>query len=303
MPRTTPSTRCFVTGFSGLPKRSALRLAIGRAPIVNTSRRIPPTPGAAPWYGSIKLGWLCDSILNTATRPSPISTTPAFSPGPCTTCVPRVGSRFKCTREDLYEQCSLHITLKIPSSVNEGSRPNIFCVRAYSSGERPCSAAICGVTLISVSIIFCGHCFKEEPQSLRRTRRSPSRRTRRRTRVSRQTSHQRPENHQPIRRSQRGLYRPLRMRHQPQHIALAVADPRNRAQRPIRIGLAVAFLRISAIRTHVMKNNLVVALQFRQRGWLAKIIPFVVRNRNLQHLPPGRSACKRCVRCLHPYMH
>src|SRR5271156_3090091 len=84
-----------------------------------------------------------------------MSTTPAFSPGPCTTCVPRVGSRFKCTRDDLYEQCSLHITLKIPSSVKDGSRPSIFCVRAYSSGERPCSAAICGVTLISVSIILC----------------------------------------------------------------------------------------------------------------------------------------------------
>ncbi len=27
-------------------------MAMGRAPIVNTSRRIPPTPVAAPWYGS-----------------------------------------------------------------------------------------------------------------------------------------------------------------------------------------------------------------------------------------------------------
>ena len=33
----------------GRPKRSALRLAIGRAPMVKTSRRIPPTPVAAPW--------------------------------------------------------------------------------------------------------------------------------------------------------------------------------------------------------------------------------------------------------------
>ena len=72
-------------GWSGLPKRRALRLAIGRAPMVNTSRMMPPTPVAAPWYGSMKLGWLCDSILNTAARPSPMSTTPAFSPGPWTT--------------------------------------------------------------------------------------------------------------------------------------------------------------------------------------------------------------------------
>ena len=26
---------------------------IGRAPIVKTSRRLPPTPVVAPWYGSI----------------------------------------------------------------------------------------------------------------------------------------------------------------------------------------------------------------------------------------------------------
>ena len=33
-------------------------------------------------------GWLCDSILKTAARPSPMSTAPAFSPGPCSTCGP-----------------------------------------------------------------------------------------------------------------------------------------------------------------------------------------------------------------------
>ena len=37
--------------------------AMGRAPMVKTSRRIPPTPVAAPWYGSTAEGWLCDSIL------------------------------------------------------------------------------------------------------------------------------------------------------------------------------------------------------------------------------------------------
>ena len=48
----------------GCPKRSELSIAIGRAPIVKTSRRMPPTPVAAPWYGSTADGWLCDSILN-----------------------------------------------------------------------------------------------------------------------------------------------------------------------------------------------------------------------------------------------
>ena len=101
MPRTTPSTIRFVIGLSGEPKRSAFRLAIGRAPMVNTSRRMPPTPVAAPWYGSMKLGWLCNSILNTAASPSPISTTPAFSPGPWITHGAFVGNCRSQTREDL----------------------------------------------------------------------------------------------------------------------------------------------------------------------------------------------------------
>jgi hypothetical protein len=56
------------------------------------SRMMPPTPVAAPWYGSMNEGWLCDSILKTAARPSPMSTAPAFSPGPCRTRGPFVGS-------------------------------------------------------------------------------------------------------------------------------------------------------------------------------------------------------------------
>jgi len=68
-----------------MPKRSESSRAIGRAPMVKTSRRMPPTPVAAPWYGSTALGWLCDSILNATAIPSPIAMTPAFSPGPCNT--------------------------------------------------------------------------------------------------------------------------------------------------------------------------------------------------------------------------
>src|SRR5579859_925692 len=84
-------------------------------------------------------GWLCDSILNAHAQPSPMSIIPAFSPGPCSTRLLRVGRRLRCTREDLYEQCSLHITLKMPSSVRVGSRPPRSClIFSYSSGVRPC---------------------------------------------------------------------------------------------------------------------------------------------------------------------
>src|SRR5271170_3383298 len=89
-----------------------------------------------------------------------MSTTPAFSPGPCTTSFPRVGRRFRCTLLDLYEQCSLHITLKMPSSVMLGSRSRICWMRSYSSRVTPCSAAISGVTLISaLAVAICAVLF------------------------------------------------------------------------------------------------------------------------------------------------
>ena len=53
MPATTPSRSPGVFGWDGSPNRSAFIEAMGRAPMVKTSRRIPPTPVAAPWYGSM----------------------------------------------------------------------------------------------------------------------------------------------------------------------------------------------------------------------------------------------------------
>jgi hypothetical protein len=76
---------------------------------------------------------------------------PAFSPGPCTTLpgpvvrVPLVGSRFRWTRLLLYEQCSLHITLKIPNSVRLGTRPIFFLMLAYSSAVMLCVFSSSGV--------------------------------------------------------------------------------------------------------------------------------------------------------------
>ena len=48
-------------------------------------------------------------------------------------------------RECLYEQCSLHSALTIPSSVKVGVRPSIATSRSYSSAVRPCSATSSGV--------------------------------------------------------------------------------------------------------------------------------------------------------------
>ncbi len=146
MPATTPLTRLRVRGCDGSPNESAFIAAIGRAPMVKTSRRMPPTPVAAPWYGSMYEGWLWLSILKTSASPSPISTTPAFSPGPQITCGPEVGRVRSHRFDDLYEQCSFHIAEKIPSSVSVGVRPIRSRMRWYSSGFSPCAATSASVT-------------------------------------------------------------------------------------------------------------------------------------------------------------
>jgi len=90
--------------------------------------------------------WL--SILKTTASPSPISTTPAFSPGPQITRGAVVGNVCSHTFDDLYEQCSLHITEKMPSSVMFGVRPRIATTRSNSSAVSPCSTASSGVMLL-----------------------------------------------------------------------------------------------------------------------------------------------------------
>ena len=42
---------------------------MGRAPMVKMSRWMPPTPVAAPWYGSTADGWLWLSILKATAEP------------------------------------------------------------------------------------------------------------------------------------------------------------------------------------------------------------------------------------------
>src|SRR5216683_5413979 len=97
-------------------------------------------------------GWLWLSILNTTASPSPISTTPAFSPGPQITRGPVVGNVLSQIFDDLYEQCSLHIAEKIPVSVRFGVRPRMAQARSNSSAVRPISAARSDVTLLPITI-------------------------------------------------------------------------------------------------------------------------------------------------------
>src|SRR5579875_3056490 len=66
-------------------------------------------------------------------RPPPTSMTPAFSPGPTRTWRASVGRRARWRREDLYEQCSLHMTAYMASSASLDDRLELVVGEA----ERP----------------------------------------------------------------------------------------------------------------------------------------------------------------------
>ena len=102
--------------------------------------------------------------------PSPMSTTPAFSPGPWMTRGPVVGSVRSQFFEDLYEQCSFHIAEKMPSSVSVGSRPIRSRMRWYSSGFSPCAATRSGV--IAAGAFIAGNRPPKHQRSLSQTRSS-----------------------------------------------------------------------------------------------------------------------------------
>ena len=74
-----------------------------------------------------------------------MSTTPAFSPMPASSLLPfgvvsgTSPKRRRCTFEDLYEQCSDHMTEYMASSAPLGRRPRISLMRPYSSAVSPSS--------------------------------------------------------------------------------------------------------------------------------------------------------------------
>src|SRR4249919_4180753 len=77
-----------------------------------------------------------------------MSTTPAFSPIPARSLPTEVsgGSSSnwrRCTLDDLYEQCSDHMTEYMASSDEVGRRPRISLIRAYSPSFSPSSAHGC----------------------------------------------------------------------------------------------------------------------------------------------------------------
>src|SRR2546426_217016 len=215
----------------------------------------------------------------------------------------------------------------MPSSVRLGSRPRMASTRAYSSAVRPWSAASSGVTFISVSSItlmirvspsavkpertICGyvrlaavggwHAPTELhvmpailcPAGMLTVLGGDAQRIG--TGLPRQAFQHGAENHQAVLGAQRGFHRTLRMRHQAQHIALAVADPRDVGERAVGIsrGMLAAFGR------DVPEDDLTVALELSERAAVAEVVPLGVRDRELQHLTRLGGGCKRSLRGLY----
>src|SRR4051794_27896697 len=76
-------------------------------------------------------------MRSASARSSSIAMTPAPSPGPTSTHGASVGNRPRYLRDDLYEQCSLHITEYIASSRSDGSRPSRRTMALNSSSVMP----------------------------------------------------------------------------------------------------------------------------------------------------------------------
>src|SRR3954463_4413523 len=88
--------------------------------------------------------------------PSSMSITPAFSPGPQITRGPVIGNFFSWFFDDLYEQCSDHITENTPSSTRLGSRPRRSRTTPYSSALRPNSRARSAMDFVGEGEVLMG---------------------------------------------------------------------------------------------------------------------------------------------------
>ena len=151
MPATTPLDQV-ARSAGGRWRRSAAnsRLAIGRAPIVNTSRRMPPTPVAAPWYGSMNDGWLWLSILNTTARPSPMSTHPGVLAGPLQDARAAWSATFRVHARALVAAVlGPHRPRTRRAPRGRRAAEDRCRSAAHSSAVRPCSAAASTVTAAS----------------------------------------------------------------------------------------------------------------------------------------------------------
>src|SRR5216684_328568 len=131
----------------------------------------------------------------------------------------------------------------MPSSVMLGSRPRICWMRAYSSGVTPCSAAISGVTRISVLAVamFAPRCAgRSNAAPLQNKFPAPGSSSGCLGSADERFDHG-VENDQAIRGAESGFHDALGMGHQSRDVALAVADAGDVGHRAVGIAGGVSF--------------------------------------------------------------
>src|SRR6266403_779500 len=161
-------------------------------------------------------------------------------------------------------------------------------MRAYSSRVTPCSAAITGVTRISVLAVAI---FKS-------ARRIGNRSRCRLGRADERFDHG-AENGQAVSGAECRVHSALGMRHESSDVALAVADSSDIAN--CAVGIASAVVR--TVGSRVAKNDLAIFLEIRERRFVAVIVSIRMCDGKLENLSLLRGVGKWCICLLDANVH
>src|SRR5258708_6232016 len=195
----------------------------------------------------------------------------------------------------------------MPSSVMLGSRPRICWMRAYSCGVTPCSAAISGVTRISVLAVamFAPSCAGRSPPwraPLQNKFPGPGSSSCGLCGANERFDH-RTENDQAISGAESGFHGALGMGHEAGDVAFAVADSSDIVNCAVGITSVVSFLGSrkatdGTVGRCVAEDDLAILFEFGERGFVAGVIAIVVRDGSFQDLAVLRGVREGRVRLL-----
>ena len=233
------------------------------------SRRIPPTPVAAPWYGSTADGWLCDSILNATASPSPIEMTPGV--------LARTRDHALTGGRERPEQ-RLRALVRAVLAPHDAEHRELEIVRVTSA-----EAVADGVELVV------GHAetaMERLHGSLGHGHRDPAATAGSLAARAALSTSERMIAEAVVRAEER-LRCPFRMRHEPRHVARGVHDPGDRAQRAVRVR-GVVRPRGLPRPADVPEQHLAVGLERVERRVIRVEPAFAVRDRHPQRSMRGQ---------------
>src|SRR5258708_8193480 len=170
----------------------------------------------------------------------------------------------------------------MPSSVMFGSRTRICWMRAYSSGVTPCSAAISGVTRISVLAVAMfapSSAGRSNAAPLQNKFPGPGSSSGGLCGANERFDHG-TQNDQAISGAESGFHGAVGMGHETGDVALAVANSSDIVKGTVRIACRI----VCSVRRGVAENDLTIFLEFGERGFVAGVIAIVVRDGNPEDL-------------------